>query len=57
VPSVQLSVELLSDQVNVYGPGFDRRIESAGEPTPDAARQAVLKAIDRLVARTGAHAI
>jgi hypothetical protein len=57
VPSVQLNVDLLSDQVNVYGAGFDRRIESAGEPTPDAARHAALIAIDQLLARTGTHAI
>jgi hypothetical protein len=57
VPSVQLNVDLSPDQVNVYGAGFDWRIESAGEPTPDAARQGALVAIDRLVARTAAHAI
>ena len=57
VPSVQLNVEISFDQVNVYGAGFDQRIESAGEPTPDAARQAALIAIDRLVALTAAHAI
>jgi hypothetical protein len=57
VPSVQLNVDLSPDQVNVYGAGFDWRIESAGEPTPDAARQAALIVIDRLLARTATHAI
>src|SRR2546423_3533604 len=52
VPSVQLNVELSSNQVNVYGAAFDSCIESAGEPTPHTARQAALMAIDRLLART-----
>jgi hypothetical protein len=57
VPSVQLNVDLCSDQVNVYGAGIDSRIERWGERTPDEARRAALAAIDRVVARIGAPAI